>query len=64
MPQATDWYLLWYTDASCLVSQLTDVKEIESKLRRPSFCDWVLDNEQSIHFGGDNTERIVFARKH
>ena len=65
MAQAVDCDLLLYADDSCLIFRDKDGEKIDTTLNRifNSFCNWLLENKLSIHFGEDKTKSILFGRK-
>ena len=54
-------YKLLYPYGKCIVFEHKNVTEIE---KRPSLCDWLVDNKLSIHFGQDKTKSALFGTKH
>ena len=65
-PQAVAGNSLLYADDTCIVFQHKRVTEIEKQLIRDfsSFCDLVVDNKSSIHFGQDKPKSELFGTKH
>ena len=65
MPQAVDCDLLLYADDSCLVFRDNNINEIEKQPSKDfnSFCDWLVDNKLTIHFGEDKIKSILFGSK-
>lgn len=53
---------LLYADGNCIVFQHKRVIKIEKQLIRDfsSFCDLVVDNKSSIHFGEDKTVNTIW----
>ena len=65
MPGSVNCDLLLYADDTCLISQNSDLKQIEYDLETNfnSLCDWFIDNKLSIHLGEDKTKCILFTGK-
>ena len=65
MAEAVKSNMFPYADDSCLVFQGKDVIEIEKQLNEDftNICEWVVDNQLSIHLGEDKTKSILFASK-
>ena len=58
-------FLLDVNDMPCLISQNSDLKQIENDLETNFniLCDWFIDNKLSIHLGEDKTKCILFTGK-
>ena len=58
--------LFLYADDTCLVFQSKNVKDIKKELNEDfaNICDWLVDNNLTIHLGEDKTKSILFASKH
>ena len=63
MKQAVDCDLFLHVDASYLVYQHKEVKEIERNLNKnfSDVCDWFVNNKLSIHLGEGKTKCILFG---